>query len=42
MTLLEFFKRYAPSADSNDPVKYAQTVAKVLGCTVDTKISELL
>lgn len=42
MTLLQFFEKYAPSSDNNDPLRYARTVADAVGATVNTKISELL
>lgn len=42
MTLLQFFQKYAPSSDNNDPLRYAQTVAKKVGATVDTQIKNLL
>jgi hypothetical protein len=41
MTLLDFYKVYAPSADNNNPLNYATCVAKGLGVTVDTRISTL-
>jgi hypothetical protein len=40
-TLHDFFSVYAPSSDSNNPLAYAQDVAKKLGVTVDTPIGEL-
>lgn len=42
MTLYEFYQKYAPTADSNNPMGYATKVAKDLGVTVDTPIRELL
>lgn len=42
MTLLEFFRKYAPSFDSNDPDLYAKTVAKKLGVSINIAIKELL
>lgn len=42
MTLIDFFSRYAPKADSNEPVSYAIFVAKDVGVTPQTKIKELL
>jgi len=42
ITLLQFFQIYAPSADNNNPVRYAAVVAQKLGVQVETKISELL
>lgn len=42
MTLLEFFKVYAPSADKNNPVNYATYIANKLGVKINTAIKELL
>jgi hypothetical protein len=42
MTLLEFFKKYAPSEDHNSPLNYSSFVAKKLGVSINTKIKELL
>lgn len=42
MTLYEFFQKYAPSSDNNDPKNYAVQVAKKVGCSIDTKLSEML
>jgi hypothetical protein len=41
MTLLEFYGKYAPSSDGNSPKNYASAVAKDLGVSINTKISEL-
>lgn len=41
MTLLDFYKVYAPSADNNNPLNYASAVAKDLGVSIDTKIADL-
>lgn len=38
MTLLQFFERYSPSADHNNPEAYAQAVATELGVTKDFQI----
>lgn len=38
MTLYEFFETYAPSSDSNAPRLYAESVAKKLGVSPETKI----
>lgn len=38
MTLLDFYKVYAPSADKNNPLGYATAVAKDMGVSIDTKI----
>lgn len=42
MTLVEFFARYAPSKDHNDPETYAKFVARRLGVTENTTIKEAL
>lgn len=42
MTLLQFYKKYAPVEDQNDPASYASEVAKKLGVDVNIKIKELL
>lgn len=42
MTLLEFQKVYSPTVDHNDPLKYAQFVAKRLGVTTDYQIKNLI
>jgi hypothetical protein len=42
MTLVEFYERYAPSSDNNNPVNYANFVAKKLGVTSATKIGDLV
>jgi hypothetical protein len=39
MTLVEFFAKYAPSSDGNDPKSYAEAVAKKMGVDSGTKIS---
>lgn len=39
LTLKQFFSVYAPSEDSNDPVRYAQNVARWLGIPVETRMS---
>jgi len=41
MTLFEFFSRYAPSSDLNEPARYAAFVAKELDVTPDTKLLEI-
>lgn len=40
-TLLEAMSVYAPSSDNNDPVRYANFIAKQLGITVNTPISKI-
>lgn len=42
MTLLQFFKTYAPSSDNNHPETYANYVARKVGVPVSIKIKELL
>lgn len=42
MTLRQFFAKYAPSSDNNDPDAYAKFVAQKTGVTVDTPISQLI
>ena len=41
MTLLEFFKKYAPSKDKNDPEAYATFVAGKMGTTTNKKIKDI-
>lgn len=40
-TILEYFKKYAPESDGNNPVAYANSVAKELWVSVNTKIADL-
>jgi len=42
MSLVDFFRVYAPSGDSNDPDHYARVVAKAIGVPASIKISELI
>ena len=42
MSILEFFRKYAPSSDNNDPDVYAKRVAKKIGVFVETSISSLI
>ena len=42
MTILAYFKKYAPSSDKNDPDAYAKFVAKKVGLPVDTQIKKLI
>lgn len=42
MTLLDFFSKYAPSADNNNPAAYAADVAKRIGVPVETQIKNLV
>lgn len=42
-TLFQYFAlKHAPASDNNDPLHYAQIVAKQVGCTTDTKLSAFL
>jgi len=41
MTLLDFYKVYAPSSDGNNPLNYATDVANRLGVSINTKIGDL-
>lgn len=42
MTLLQFYKAYAPSSDGNNPLSYAREVANKLGVDITTQIKDLL
>lgn len=42
MTLIDFYNRYAPSSDNNNPNVYASAVAKMMGISVYTKIKNIL
>lgn len=41
LTLTQFFAKYAPGADNNNPAAYAATVASNLGVDSNTPISQL-
>ena len=41
MTLYEFFAKYAPSSDNNNPKAYAESVAKQLWTTANAKVSSV-
>lgn len=41
-TLIDFYKKYAPSSDNNNPVQYAQFVASKIGMGVNTQIKEIV
>ena len=41
-TIYGFFCEYAPSSDNNDPLNYAQFVARRCGLTVDTPVKVIL
>jgi hypothetical protein len=40
-TLYDFFAKYAPSSDNNNPKAYAESVAKQLGVSANTQIKDL-
>jgi hypothetical protein len=42
MSLLDFFNKYAPSADNNNPGAYAADVARRIGVPVETQIKNLV
>jgi len=42
MTLLDFFKVYAPSFDDNNPERYAGFVAERIGVSINTQINTLI
>lgn len=42
LTLYEYFVKYAPSFDSNDPKHYAEVVAEYIGCSPFIQLAELL
>lgn len=41
MTLKQFYDKYAPSSDNNNPDIYADAVAAFIGCTKDTSIRQI-
>lgn len=41
-TILQFFEKYAPTSDNNNPSVYAEAVAAKVGVPVTTQLSELL
>jgi len=41
MTILQFFERYAPSADNNNPHAYAKFVADYIGADINFQIKNL-
>lgn len=41
LNLLDAFEKYAPAADGNDPVRYANEVATAAGIPLSTTIAEL-
>lgn len=41
-TILQFFKKYAPAEDSNDPLSYATEVALKLGVPISFQIQHLV
>lgn len=42
MTILQFFQKYAPSADNNNPLAYASIVAEYIGKDTKFKIKNLM
>lgn len=40
-TLLEFQRKYSPSSDGNDPIKYCKFIADGLGVNINTQIKDL-
>lgn len=40
-TIAQYFQKYAPSSDGNNPAQYAASVAKNLWVSVNTKISDV-
>lgn len=42
MTILEFFQKYAPSEDNNNPTNYATIVANKCGMSINDPIKKLL
>jgi hypothetical protein len=38
MSLYDFFSKYAPSSDNNNPKAYAESVAKQLGTTATATV----
>lgn len=41
-SILQFFEKYAPSSDNNNPASYARFVANYIGLPVDTLIGTLV
>ena len=41
MSLVQYISKYAPAADNNNPVAYANGIAKNLGISPDTKIGSI-
>lgn len=41
-TILDLFDSYAPASDGNPTVRYAETVAKAVGVTMDAQLGELV
>lgn len=42
MNLYDFYNRYAPSSDNNNPKSYAEFVAKKIGVSPNVKIKTLI
>lgn len=41
-TILQFFQKYAPASDNNEPYIYADNVAKAVGVPITTQMKDLL
>lgn len=41
MSLVQYISKYTPAADNNNPVAYANGIAKNLGISPDTKIGSI-
>lgn len=41
-TILEMMKEYAPAADNNDPVAYANYITEHIGLSADVQLKDLL
>lgn len=41
MSLIQYISKYAPASDNNNPVAYANGIAKNLGISPDTKIGNI-
>jgi hypothetical protein len=42
LTVYQFMARYAPASDANEPISYAQAVAKSIGFPPETLLSKIL
>jgi len=41
MSLVQYISKYSPASDNNNPVAYANGIAKNLGISPDTKIGSI-